>query len=96
MTTALPALAVNRGFMAEFIETDPPCFALGLVKVEGTRCTMVALRPEQAIPQLGRVPKTLILNAVREGADTSAAARLAGTTKEVMAADAAPVAMATK
>jgi len=50
VTTALPALAVNRSFMAEFIEADPPCFALGLVEVGGTRCAMVALRPEQAIP----------------------------------------------
>ena len=49
MTTALPQLAVNRGFMAEFIEADPPCFALGLVEVEGTRCAMVALRPAQAL-----------------------------------------------
>ena len=38
---------------------------------------------------LGRVPKALILDAVREGAGTSAAARLAGTKKKVMAADAA-------
>jgi len=37
---------------------------------------------------LERVPKALILDAVREGAGTSAAARLAGTKKEVMAADA--------
>ena len=50
MTTALPELAVNRSFMAEFIEAEPPCFALGLVEVEGTRCAMVALRPEQALP----------------------------------------------
>ena len=49
MTTALPPLAVNRSFMAEFIEADPPCFALGLVEVEGTRCAMVALRPAQAL-----------------------------------------------
>lgn len=51
MTTSLPALAVNRSFMAEFIEADPPCFALGLVEVGGTRCAMVALRSEQAIPR---------------------------------------------
>ena len=38
---------------------------------------------------LGRVPKALILDAVREGAGTSAAARLAGTKKKVIAADAA-------
>ena len=50
MTTALPELAVNRSFMAEFIEVEPPCFALGLVEVGGARCAMVALRPEQALP----------------------------------------------
>ncbi len=38
---------------------------------------------------LGRVPKALILDAVRDGAGPSAAARIAGTKKEVMAADAA-------
>jgi len=38
---------------------------------------------------LSRVPKALILDAVREGAGSSAAARIAGTKKEVMAADAA-------
>ena len=38
---------------------------------------------------LGRVPKALILDAVREGVGTSATARIAGTKKEVMAADAA-------
>ncbi len=37
---------------------------------------------------LDRVPKALILDAVREGAGGSAAARIAGTKKEVMAADA--------
>ena len=37
---------------------------------------------------LDRVPKALILDAVREGVGASAAARLAGTKKEVMAADA--------
>ncbi len=38
---------------------------------------------------LSRVPKALILDAVRDGAGPSAAARIAGTKKEVMAADAA-------
>ena len=37
---------------------------------------------------LGRVPKALILDAVRERAGASAAGRIAGTKKEVMAADA--------
>lgn len=45
----LPRLAVNRGFIAEFVAADPPCFALGLVKVDGARCALVALRPERAI-----------------------------------------------
>lgn len=38
---------------------------------------------------LGRVPKALILQAVRDGVGTSAGARIAGTKKEVMAADVA-------
>ena len=38
---------------------------------------------------LSRVPKALILDAVREGVGTSAAARIANSKKEVMAADAA-------
>lgn len=46
----LPTLAVNRSFMAEFIAAAPPCFALGLVEVEGKPCALVALRPGQAIP----------------------------------------------
>ena len=46
----LPTLAVNRSFMAEFIAADPPCFALGLVEVEGEPCVLVALRPGQPIP----------------------------------------------
>lgn len=47
----LPELAVNRGFMAEFLAAEPPCLALGLVEVEGARCALVALRPEEAIPR---------------------------------------------
>lgn len=51
MSTALPGLAANRRFMEEFVAAEPPCFALGLVEVEGTRCAMVALRPEEPIPR---------------------------------------------
>lgn len=38
---------------------------------------------------LGRVPKTLILEAVREGAGITTATRIAGMKKEAMAANAA-------
>lgn len=47
----LPELVVNRSFMAEFLAAEPPCLALGLVEVEGTRCALVALCPEEAIPR---------------------------------------------
>ena len=30
----LPELAVDRGFMTEFVAAELPCFALGLVEVE--------------------------------------------------------------
>ena len=48
---SLPQLVVNRGFMAEFLEADPPCFGLGLVEVGDVRCALVALRPDQPIPR---------------------------------------------
>ena len=48
---SLPQLAVNRGFMAEFLDADPPCFGLGLVEVGDVRCGLVALCPEQPIPR---------------------------------------------
>lgn len=48
---SLPPLAVNRQFMSEFIAADPPCLALGLVEVGDTRCALVALRPEEALPR---------------------------------------------
>lgn len=51
MSAVLPELAVNRSFMAEFLDAEPPCFALGLIEVGGTRCALVALRPEQPIPR---------------------------------------------
>ena len=51
MSATLPELAVNRSFMAEFLDAEPPCFALGLVEMGGTRCALVALRPEQSIPR---------------------------------------------
>lgn len=41
------------------------------------------------------MPKTLILDAVRDGAGSSAAARIAGTKKEIMAADAAALSAGT-
>ncbi len=43
---SLPQLTINRSFMAEFLDADPPCFALGLVEVGDTRCALVALRPD--------------------------------------------------
>ena len=48
---SLPQLTINRGFMAEFLDADPPCFGLGLVEVGDVRCALVALRPEQPIPR---------------------------------------------
>lgn len=48
---SLPQLTINRSFMAEFLDADPPCFGLGLVEVEDVRCALVALRPEQPIPR---------------------------------------------
>ncbi len=51
MNAALPELAVNQSFMAAFLAAEPPCLALGLVEVEGTRRALVAPRLEQAVPR---------------------------------------------
>jgi len=48
---ALPKLAVNRGFISDFLADDPPCFALGMLEEGPRRCGCVALRFEKAIPQ---------------------------------------------
>ena len=50
MSNELPALIVNRSFILEFMATDPPCFALGLVEEGGQQSGLLALRPEEAIP----------------------------------------------
>lgn len=46
----LPKLTLNRAFMADFADADTPCFALGLVEVDGERTGFLALRPEETIP----------------------------------------------
>lgn len=50
MSHPLPSLTVNRSFMAEFIEAEKPCCALGIVEVEEKHYGFVALRPEPMIP----------------------------------------------
>jgi hypothetical protein len=48
--STLPKLTVNRQFMAEFTAAAAPCLGLGLVDVEDSRCALVALHLEQALP----------------------------------------------
>ena len=45
-----PALVVNRLFMQEFLATEPPCFALGMVEERQQPCGMLALRLDQEMP----------------------------------------------
>jgi hypothetical protein len=45
-----PALVVNRLFMQEFLATEPPCFALGMVEERQRLCGMLALRLDQEMP----------------------------------------------
>ena len=47
----LPELAVNRPFMSAFLAEEPPCLALGMVEEGDSRCAMVALRLDQALPR---------------------------------------------
>ena len=46
----LPTLTVNRAFMTDFLEPQSPCFALGLVDIEGNQTGFLAMRPQQPIP----------------------------------------------
>ena len=68
-------------------------------KPEGSRCIAARVATAAGLDMrqswtatkesyLGRVPKALILDAVREGAGASVAGRIANTKKEVMVADA--------
>lgn len=46
----LTPLTLNRSFTREFIDAEPPCFAMGLVEERGQQSGLLALRPAQAIP----------------------------------------------
>ena len=46
----LPTLTVNRPFITEFVDSESPCFALGVVEVQAQECGLFALRPEEEIP----------------------------------------------
>jgi hypothetical protein len=47
----LPELAVNRPFMSAFLAEDPPCLALGMVEEGASRCALLALRLDRALPR---------------------------------------------
>jgi hypothetical protein len=47
----LPELTVNRPFMSAFLAEDPPCLALGMVEEGASRCALVALRMNRALPR---------------------------------------------
>jgi len=47
----LPELTVNRAFMSAFLAEELPCLALGMVDEGASRCAMVALRLDRALPR---------------------------------------------
>lgn len=47
----LPELAVNRPFMSAFLGEEPPCLALGMADEGASRCAMVALHLDRALPR---------------------------------------------
>lgn len=47
----LPQFTLNRAFMVDFSEAEPPCFALGMVAVDGKETGFLAMRPKEAIPR---------------------------------------------
>ena len=46
----LPVLTVNRSFLYEFMDAEPPCGALGLVEESGRQSGFVALHLDEDIP----------------------------------------------
>ena len=46
----LPVLTVNRSFLYEFTDAEPPCGALGLVEESGRQSGFVALHLDEDIP----------------------------------------------
>ena len=46
----LPVLTVNRSFLYDFMDTEPPCGTLGLVEEGGRQSGFVALHPGEDIP----------------------------------------------
>lgn len=48
--SSLPTLTVSRDFITEFVNSAPPCFALGLVEVGGQQTGILAMRPDCTIP----------------------------------------------
>ena len=46
----LPVLTVNRSFLYEFMDAEPPCGALGLVEEGGRQSGFVALHLDEDIP----------------------------------------------
>lgn len=46
----LPTLTVNRAFIGEFINAEPPCFAMGMVEESAQPSGLLALRPSASIP----------------------------------------------
>ena len=46
----LPVLTINRSFLYDFMDAEPPCGALGLVEEKGRRSGFVALHLDEEIP----------------------------------------------
>ena len=45
-----PILSISRAFMDDFLDSQPPCFALGMINIEGDHSGFLAMRPKQPIP----------------------------------------------
>ncbi|MCH8291388.1 hypothetical protein IH992_09835 [Candidatus Poribacteria bacterium] len=50
MNQSLPTLTVNRSFIAEFIDADAPCVAMGMIQENDQQYGLLALRPSEPIP----------------------------------------------
>ena len=46
MNPSLPKLTVNRSFIAEFIDADAPCVAMGMIQEAGLRTLVKDIIPD--------------------------------------------------
>lgn len=48
----LPALTMNRLLIQDLMNEEAPCFAMGQVRIKGDTTGFIAVRPQEAVPEM--------------------------------------------